>query len=271
MVFQQCGWNTEKLNSGSDDVKMLDNKVIIYDDSCPMCKLYTYWFVAWGFLRPENRIGFATAPEEVTSRVDLVRGRHEIPLFDRKTKETIYGLNALTFVLASRWEWLRPFFGSQVFMWMFYPLYQVITYNRRVIAGCKTCSGFDCAPDLNRFYRTLYLLIASVTIGVIGFLLQPESGFADPSAIAPASASVWVMSAFAIVGLVLASIRRLTTGSLATWNFAGNYLTSLLIVALMLIPLVVVPAMPTSMAWVNLMAASLMGLEENRRRSINLA
>jgi predicted DCC family thiol-disulfide oxidoreductase YuxK len=31
---------------------MLKNKVIIFDDSCPMCKLYTYWFVAWGFLKP---------------------------------------------------------------------------------------------------------------------------------------------------------------------------------------------------------------------------
>ena len=62
---------------------MLESKVIIYDDSCPMCKLYTYWFVAWGFLAPENRIGFATAPANIISHVDLDRGRHEIPLFDR--------------------------------------------------------------------------------------------------------------------------------------------------------------------------------------------
>ena len=136
---------------------MLESKVIIYDDSCPMCKLYTYWFVAWGFLAPENRIGFATAPANITSHVDLDRGRHEIPLFDRDTKETIYGLKALTYVLGSRWTWLKPFFESRVFMWMFYPLYQIITYNRRVIAGCQACCGFDCAPDLNRFYRSVYL------------------------------------------------------------------------------------------------------------------
>ena len=40
---------------------MLNNKVIVYDDSCPMCKIYTYWFVAMGLIKPENRVGFATA------------------------------------------------------------------------------------------------------------------------------------------------------------------------------------------------------------------
>ncbi len=87
---------------------MLQSKVIIFDDSCPMCKLYTWWFVAWGFLKAENRIGFASAPPEVTAHVDLDRGRHEIPLFDRSSKQTIYGLDALTFILGSRWTWLNP-------------------------------------------------------------------------------------------------------------------------------------------------------------------
>ena len=46
---------------------MLENKVIVYDDSCPMCKIYTYWFVAVGLLKQENRVGFATASPEITA------------------------------------------------------------------------------------------------------------------------------------------------------------------------------------------------------------
>ena len=228
---------------------MLDSKVIIYDDSCPMCKLYTYWFVAWGFLAPENRIGFATAPADITSHVDLDRGRHEIPLYDRTTNETIYGLAALTYVLGSRWTWLKPFFESRVFMWMFYPLYQIITYNRRVIAGCKACCGFDCAPDLNRFYRSVYLAIAGLAICVIGGLLV-SLGSAGQT-LNPFTTAVWLMIAFAVVGIVVAVIKRLATGETATWDYAGNHATSLLIVALMLTPMLVWPTMPVEMAWVN--------------------
>ena len=244
---------------------MLESKVIIYDDSCPMCKLYTYWFVAWGFLAPENRIGFATAPAEITSHVDLNRGRHEIPLFDRTTKETIYGLAALSHVLGSRWTWLKPFFESRVFMWMFYPLYQIITYNRRVIAGCKACSGFACAPDLNRFYRTVYLLIAGATVYLIGSLLATNGG--DSATCDPLNAAVWFMIAFAIVGLVVAVVLSVTTRAAATWDYLGNHATSLVIVALMLIPMLVWPGMPAGVAWVNVLTAVLLGLEEVRRRN----
>ena len=244
---------------------MLDSKVIIYDDSCPMCKLYTYWFVAWGFLAPENRVGFATAPTSITAHVDLDRGRHEIPLFDRTTKETIYGLKALTFVLGSRWKWLNPFFQSRAFMWMFYPLYQIITYNRRVIAGCKACCGFDCAPDLNRFYRSVYLLIAGLIIILIGGLLAAQT--IGSAALNPSQFAVLLMLAFAIVGCIVAAARRITAGSVATWDYLGNHATSLLVVALVMIPMILWPTMPIGVAWVNVLTAALLGIEEVRRRS----
>ena len=230
-----------------------------------MCKLYTYWFVAWGFLAPENRIGFATAPANVTSHVDLDRGRHEIPLFDRTTKETIYGLAALTYVLGSRWTWLKPFFESRVFMWMFYPLYQIVTYNRRVIAGCQACCGFDCAPDLNRFYRSVYLLIAGVVICLICGLLLAHGDVA--AALNPFTTAVWLTIAFIFVGVVIAILKRATVGSTATWDFVGNRATSVLIFALATIPLLICPQMHTGIAWVNVLAATMLGFEEIQRRS----
>ena len=244
---------------------MLESKVIIYDDSCPMCKLYTYWFVAWGFLAAENRIGFATAPTSITSHVDLNRGRHEIPLFDPTTKETIYGLKALTYVLGDRWTWLKPFFESRVFMWMFYPLYQIITYNRRVIAGCRACCGFDCAPDLNRFYRSVYLLIAGLTISLIVCLLGTHGSI--NANLNPHTTAILLMLAFVIIGVVVATVKRATTGSEATWDYLGNHATSLLIVALTTMPMLVWPTMPNGLAWANVVTATLLGVEEMKRRS----
>lgn len=239
---------------------MLHDKVIIYDDSCPMCRLYTWWFVAWGFLKPENRVGFASAPPEITDHLDLNRGRHEIPLFDRRTHETLYGLRALTFVLGDRWTWLKPLFASRPFFWMFYPLYQIITYNRRVMAGCGHCEGFDCAPDLNRFYRSVYLGIAILVAALTGLLLFVSgSGFA--------SIAGGLMAAVVGVALVTGSIVRLANGSLAMWNHLGNYASVLIIVSATLALLAVWPAIPGVIGWTFVTIALLLAVEELRRRS----
>ncbi len=237
---------------------MLANKVIIYDDSCPMCKLYTNWFVAWGFLKPENRIGFSTAPSEVTSHVDLDRGRHEIPLFDRETNETIYGLRALTHILGSRWTWLKPLFRSRPFWLMFYPLYQIITYNRRVIAGCKHCGvGFNCAPDLNRFYRSLYLVIAFTVTSTIAL-----AHFANGGQLA--SIAYKLILGFGLMTLATGSIKRLTSGSLPTWNHLGNHLTILMIIAILTAPILFLSA---PLGWVLLFTTGFIGVFELARRT----
>ena len=196
----------------------------------------------------------------------LDRGRHEIPLFDRTTKETIYGLKALTYVLGSRWTWLTPFFESRAFLWMFYPLYQIITYNRRVIAGCKACCGFDCAPDLNRFYRSVYLLIAGMMVGTIGGLLatrESVSGVLEPN-----TTAVLLLIAFAIVGLIVAMAKRATNGVSGHLGFPGQSCDQPTDRGLNAAS---VAAVANDANWYGLGKcsdiATLLGLEEMRRRS----
>ncbi len=240
---------------------MLQDKVILYDDSCPMCKLYTYWFVVGGLLAPENRIGFSSVSPSISSRIDLNRGRHEIPLYDRSTHETLYGLDALTSILRSRWEWLRPVFESKPFHWFFHPLYEIITYNRRVISGCQTCTGFDCAPDLNRFYRSVYL-------GILGSLVLAMSiGLVNGISIFGWLGAGLIMI-FSIGGVVYSSLLRILRGSLEAWNGAGNIGTTIFIVALSLTPLVLIPTMLAGFAGANLGMALCLGVTEIRRRGL---
>lgn len=241
---------------------MLTDKVIVYDDSCPMCKIYTYWFVATGLLRPENRIGFASAPAEISANIDLDRGRHEIPLYDRVSGETIYGLKAMTHILGSRWSWLNPIFESKPFWLFFHPLYQIITFNRRVIAGCKHCCGFDCAPDLNKFYRSIYLGISGAMVLLISILLI--LGDTRLGAI-----GLGTIAAFGCYGLIAGTIHRVASGSLAAWNFAGNYFTTVLIVAVTLLPAILLgTATPEPLVWGSCGSAAIMGLTEIKRRDL---
>lgn len=157
-----------------ENSKNLDSKVIIYDDVCPLCKAYTSGFVRAGWLRPENRIGFAEAPVELIERIDIDRARHEIPLYDRATGETIYGKEALFFILGEAIPIFRPLFRMRLFRAFIFCLYQIITYNRRIIANSQApVSGFDCAPDFNGFYRWLYIGLMGMLAGLLFYSAVP--------------------------------------------------------------------------------------------------
>ncbi len=139
----------------------MSDYVIIYDDACPMCQAYTSGFVAAGILPQNGRENFSGASPEILENLDLNRARHEIPLYNRKTGETIYGYKAL-FTLLGEWQPLfKPLFNFKPFGWFIYGLYQIITYNRRIIAGSiAPMTGFDCAPDFHAGYRFLYIFLA---------------------------------------------------------------------------------------------------------------
>lgn len=189
----------------------LESKVIVYDDSCPMCRLYTWLFVRSGILREENRIGFAHAPSQIVDRMDLNRARHEIPLVDRDSGEVRYGLDALMTVVSAKWPFLAPLMGAVWFKRMLKPLYQLITYNRRVMAGCKPCGGYDCAPDLNRVWRSVYLLLSLCVALVYVFVIPKGDSWAT-------ACRLFLMVFLAGAGLV--AISRASEHS--RWDILGN-------------------------------------------------
>ncbi len=203
-----------------ENSKNLDSKVIIYDDVCPLCKAYTSGFVRAGWLRPENRIGFAEAPAELIGRIDIDRARHEIPLYDRATGETIYGKEALFFILGEAIPVFKPLFRMGSFRVFIFGLYQIITYNRRIIANSRPpANGFDCAPDFNGFYRWLY-------IGIMGLF----AGLLFTSAVPNFDASLsilFVLAAIAVIrGCLIQTFRART-------DYFGHLATVLFIVALL--------------------------------------
>lgn len=156
-------------------MQTLENKVIVYDDACPMCQAYTAGFVKAGWLK--ERRGFANVSPELLAKIDFDRARHEIPLLDTQTGEVTYGLSALFLIFGERMPVFKPLFRSRWFRPLLYPLYQIITYNRRIIAGSGAPkTGCDCAPDVNLFYRWLYITIAVLGGGWLSFPLWGNGG-----------------------------------------------------------------------------------------------
>ncbi len=231
----------------------LDDKMIVFDDSCPMCRLYTYWFVAWGFLREENRVGFTSLDPQILVQLDQNRARHEIPLFDLRSGETIYGLPALCFVLASRWKWLSPIFESRVFHSLMFPVYQLVTYNRRVMAGCRSCSGFDCSPDLNRGYRVIYLsVVFFLAMGVTRII-----GVESTTALIAACIAIFILT----ISLLLSFFTR----GVIRWNLLGNCASILGMFSVAVSPLMFLNQESFISIAILLFATAMIGWEFHRR------
>jgi hypothetical protein len=114
-----------------------------------------------------------TVPEYILEEIDMDRARHEIPLYDTVTGKTIYGKQALFFLIGSKFPIFRPLFENRIFQAFIHQFYQIITYNRRIIAGSHAPkTGFDCAPDFNLFYRSLYAGLATLAAVLLLFCLS---------------------------------------------------------------------------------------------------
>jgi hypothetical protein len=203
-----------------ENSKNLDSKVIVYDDVCPLCKAYTSGFVRAGWLRPENRIGFAEAPAELIGRIDIDRARHEIPLYDRVTGETLYGKEALFFILGEAIPIFQPLFRMRLFRAFIFCLYQIITYNRRIIANSRPpAKGFDCAPDFNAFYRWLYIGLMGMVAGLLFYSAAPSFDLFS-------SILVLLVGIVVIIGSLIPSFRPQT-------DYFGHLATVLFIIAML--------------------------------------
>ena len=145
---------------------MLAEKVILYDDSCPLCQLYTEGFVRLGVLPRAGRVAVGQAPKqcpEVFGKLNIERGRVAIPLIDRTTGEILYGLDALFLLIGHKAAWLRPVLRQRWLKATIWPIYRLLSYNRRQIAGCEPLTTlFDCRPERHVGWRSAWLMIATM-------------------------------------------------------------------------------------------------------------
>jgi predicted DCC family thiol-disulfide oxidoreductase YuxK len=139
----------------------LNNHVIIYDDSCPMCTWYTGQFVKAGALTQDGRVSFAEMGG-LQQHLDLDKARHQIPLIDTATGTTRYGLEAIFLILTNIFPTLSGVLSSRFVHRLIEPLYKFISLNRRVIVPCPANrKGFDASPDFDFGYRLLYLFLGT--------------------------------------------------------------------------------------------------------------
>ncbi len=208
--------------------------IMVYDDACPLCVAYTKLFVKAGILPPAGRQPFSNIfNTEYGKYIDPVRGKNEIPLVDKKTGTTIYGVEALLKVLGSRWAFFNYLQKNRPLFWLIQKAYFVISYNRKVIVPPRFCDSDKCSPQFNLKYRLVYFITAMLITGVLFFMFGQKLGdTGNPSFTGYRGLDIIALFLPCVVSQFL--LTRMLYGKLF-WNYAGNVATFNLIGAFSLL------------------------------------
>src|SRR5689334_12403294 len=131
---------------------MCADRILLYDDHCPLCSWYSGLFVKFGLVSAENRVPFSEADIEILTSIDIERGKDEIPFLDKRTGITLYGIDTLLEILGQQAPFIRSIGNFRPVKWFLQRLYKLVSYNRKVIVARKCGTGrFDCSPAFNVF------------------------------------------------------------------------------------------------------------------------
>lgn len=141
----------------------MKNKILVYDDNCPLCTWYSGLFVKYGFLEEEGRKPFSTLDDSLITKIDFDKSRNEIPLLDTSTNKVLYGIDALLEILDQKIPGIKTTGSLSPMKWFLKKLYKFISYNRKVIVAKKCGHGnIDCSPDYNYLYRSIFMAVCLV-------------------------------------------------------------------------------------------------------------
>lgn len=171
-------------------------KLIIYDESCPMCRAYTKGMVAMDTTGNLIRTGSGQLTDKtLLSRIDRQRAKHEIPMIDLGGGETLYGVDTWAYAFGRQ---SRRFMNLLSFRWfnvLLRTLYAFISYNRRIIitAAPGRWQLLDLQPEFRLGYRSSFILLV---FGLVGGLHYAAVGSFDWPVIGLVSGQIGLVSLY---------------------------------------------------------------------------
>lgn len=149
-------------------MKTLHNHLILFDEECPLCTLYTKAMVNTGMLDTNGREAYQQLEPQACPMVDRQRAVDEIALVDKTTGEVNYGVESVFKILANAVPLLRPILLFGPFVWVMKKVYAFLSYNRRVIIPGAIHQSHGLQPTFKLHYRVAYLLFTwAITAGIL--------------------------------------------------------------------------------------------------------
>ena len=246
-------------------MKTLAGYTVLYDTECPMCDLYTRAFVSTGMLDKSGRAAYQQMPEAVCPLIDRQRAINEIALVNSQTGEVHYGIRSLFKVIGNAVPVFKPLFDFAPFIWLMSKVYAFISYNRKVIIPVKA-NADTLQPTFSLFYRVLYLLLTSLTVGFILTQYAPLLSGLVP--LGNPYREFMICSGQVIFQGIIVSLYK----PAKRWDYLGNMMTISFAGALLLLPVILLGKLiainPMICLLYFLLVAGLMLLEHIRRTKL---
>lgn len=209
-------------------MKTLENQTLLYDEDCPLCRVYTSGFIKAGMLDENGKKPYCQLSDEEQNFIDVKRASNEIALVDNQSKTVIYGIDSLLKVIGFSFPWMEKIGNLKPIKFFLKKLYFFISYNRKVIIASKIKKeiNLQCVPDFNFKYRILYILFAAITSS---FLINKFN-------------TTFIFSKtilFTAVLLLIQSILLFKFSKEIKLIYLGNFATSILFGSLLLLPIII--------------------------------
>lgn len=211
-------------------MKTLKNYLILFDEECPMCRMYTSTFVSTGLLDEDGRTAYQELPAQACPMVDRQRAVNEMALVNQETGEVTYGIESLFKIFALIMPFFAPLFRFKPFVWLMSKVYAFIAYNRRVIVPPAKGENYQFQPTFKLHYRIAYLIF---TWFVMAYILCAYTVLMQ--GLLPKGHAYWEY--FVCAGLILFQGLVITLVSRdKIWGYLGNMMTISFAGALLLLP-----------------------------------
>jgi hypothetical protein len=247
-------------------MKTLANQTLLYDDTCPLCSVYTTGFIKTGMLDANGRKPYAQLTNNEMLFVNVQRAATEIALIDNHNKTVTYGIDSLLIVIGNSFPIIEKIGTFTPIHYMIKKLYSFVSYNRKVIIPNKKSNALlQCTPNFRYSYRIAYIIFATLVTAVV---LYNYSGLITTLPAGSFNREL-LLAAGQIVFQGMFFIKK---DSKAALNYFGNLITVSLMGSLLLLPMLLLSHyvalhQTIILGWFGLTAA-IMFIEHYRRIKI---
>lgn len=215
-------------------MKTLQHQTLLYDEDCPLCRIYTSGFIKTGMLDENGKKPYCKLSDEEQNFIDVKRASNEIALVDNKNKTVMYGIDSLLKVIGFSFPWMEKIGKLKPIKYFLKKLYSFISYNRKVIIPSKIKNEIklQCIPDFSYKYRILYILFAST---ITTFMLY---NFSNAVSVLPKSTIARELI-LALGQIVFQGLFLIKLDKKMVLNYIGNLMTVSLMGSLLLVPILI--------------------------------
>jgi predicted DCC family thiol-disulfide oxidoreductase YuxK len=232
-----------------------NDKILVYDDACPLCVAYTSAFVKAGLLTAEGRQSFSDVSAELLHTINYKRSKNEIPLLDPVTNKVWYGIDALLEILGAKCPAIKTIGHIKPVNWFLKKLYSFISYNRKVIVAAKASPlKIDCSPSFNLFYRILFIFVFLIANTLMLYPVHEHLLSKMPGYSLSAGQLFLLHTAMVAINCILALFMPKQTAI----EYLGQVNMLTLVTNLLLLPLLITDTYLNLHSWINYLYLALL-------------